>query len=175
MHAGGDCGIFLVSLVGVHRWQLWKQVEKRALISCYHYRRRLSIPAILGMKLACPDIPMVGYCGDGSFLMRIMELETLARTGVNVPIVVFNDQSLGTIRSRQKTASLAEYGLKLSPVDIPKVARGFGLNGVEVNNASDYELELKKAMAQDKTTIISVCMDHVYYRDLYPRLVGSLA
>jgi len=134
----------------------------------------MTIPAILGMKLACPDIPMVGYCGNGSFLMRIMELETLARTGLSVPIVVFNDQCLGTISSRQKSAGLPEYGLKLHPIDIPKIARGFGLNGVEVNNASDYESELKKAMAQDRTTVISVLMDHMCYRDLYPRLVGRL-
>ena len=47
----------------------------------------LTIPAILGAKLARPDLPMVGFCGDGSTLMRLGELELFSRLNVAVPLV----------------------------------------------------------------------------------------
>ena len=53
----------------------------------------LTIPAILGAKLAAPETPMMGLGADGSLLMRLGELETLARAGVAVPLVILNDDA----------------------------------------------------------------------------------
>ena len=52
----------------------------------------LTIPAILGAKLARPDLPMIGFCGDGSTLMRLGELELFSRLNIAVPLVIINDQ-----------------------------------------------------------------------------------
>ena len=53
----------------------------------------LTVPALLGAKLARPDVPAVGIGADGSLLMRLGELELFARTGVAAPIVIINDQA----------------------------------------------------------------------------------
>ena len=77
----------------------------------------LTLPAIFGAKLAKPDMLAVGIGGDGSLLMRLGELETFARTGVAVPLVIINDQALGTMKSRQKSRGMPEYALDFHAVD----------------------------------------------------------
>ena len=51
----------------------------------------------------------VGIGGDGSLLMRLGELETFARARVAVPLIIINDQALGTMKSRQKSRGMPEY------------------------------------------------------------------
>ena len=60
---------------------------------------------------------MIGLGGDGSLLMRLGELETFARTGAAVPLVILNDQALGTIKSRQRSRGLPGYSLDIHPID----------------------------------------------------------
>ena len=55
----------------------------------------LTLPAICGARLADPERPMIGLGADGSLLMRLGEMEVLARTGGTVPLVIVNDQSPG--------------------------------------------------------------------------------
>ena len=59
----------------------------------------LTVPALLGAKLACPQRPMVGFSTDGSVLMRLGELEVFSRADVAAPLVVINDGALGTIQA----------------------------------------------------------------------------
>ena len=57
---------------------------------------------------------MIGIGADGSLLMRLGELEVFRRTGVVVPLVILNDQALGTMKSRQKSRGMPDYGLDFS-------------------------------------------------------------
>ena len=104
----------------------------------------LTLPAILGAKLARPEVPMIGLGCNGSLLMRLGELEVFARTGVTVPLVIVNDSALGTIKSRQRSRGLVEYKLDLHPVDLAAAARACGLLAVTVRTpltTHDYENE----------------------------------
>ena len=59
-----------------------------------------------------------------------------------VPLVIINDQALGTMKSRQKSRGMPDYGLDLAPVDFAAIARACGLNGVTVDNPEALEKEL---------------------------------
>ena len=135
----------------------------------------LTLPAILGAKLAKPDMPMMGIGGDGSLLMRLGELEVFARTGVAVPLVIVNDQALGTIKSRQKSRGMPEYRLNLHAVDFAKVATACGLSGVTVYTPEQFEKELKGAMQADRTTLIDARVDPRAYQDSFGPTIGVLA
>ena len=134
----------------------------------------LMVPSILGAKLAEPDVPMAGIGADGSLLMRLGELELFARTGVAVPLVIINDQALGTMKSRQKTRGMPDYGLDLHPVDFAQVATGCGLRGVTVYTPEGFEKELKLAMGADRTTLIDARVDPVAYQDNFALTAGVL-
>lgn len=134
----------------------------------------LMAPAILGAKLARPDRPMIGLGADGSLLMRLGELEVFARTGVCVPLVIINDSALGTMKSRQKSRGLPDYGLDLFPVDLAQVARACGLEGVTVRDPEALSAALAGALRADRTTVIDARVDPGAYQDGFGPTIGVL-
>ena len=135
----------------------------------------LTVPAILGAKLAKPEMLAVGIGGDGSLLMRLGELETFARAGVAVPLIIINDQALGTMKSRQKSRGMPEYALDFHSVDFAGIATACGLRGVTVSTPEQFESELGLAMDADQTTLIDARVDSQAYQDSFGPTIGVLA
>ena len=134
----------------------------------------LMIPGLLGAKLAAPERPMLGLGADGSLLMRLGELEVLARTGVAAPLVIVNDQALGTIKWRQHAAGLPSYGLDFHPVDYAAVAEACGLRGVRVDTPEALRRELRAAMGAERSTLIDARVDRDAYFESFGPTIGVL-
>ncbi len=135
----------------------------------------LTVPALLGAKLARPEVPMAGIGADGSLLMRLGELEVYARAGVAAPLIIINDQALGTMKSRQKMRGMPEYELGLHPVEFADVARACGpavLRGATAETPEEFEKELKRAVEADSTTLIDARVDASAYQDSFGPMVG---
>jgi len=132
----------------------------------------LMIPAILGAKLARPEVPMMGLGADGSTLMRLGELEVFARTGVTVPLVIVNDDALGTMKNRQKASGMPDYGLDLQRVDFAGVAQACGLYGACVETPEAFETALKASLVADRTTVIDARVDPAPYQDSFAWTLG---
>ncbi len=60
------------------------------------------LPTALGAALAEPDTPVVCFTGDGSLLMNIQELATMAENRLNVTLVLADNRSLGLVRQQQE-------------------------------------------------------------------------
>jgi len=134
----------------------------------------LMIPAALGAKLARPDLPMIGIGADGSTLMRLGELETFARTGVAMPLIIINDHALGTMKSRQKSRGMVDFGLDLQPVNFAQIAQAVGLNGVVVDAPDQFETALSSALREDVTTVIDARVDPQPYWDSFGPSIGVI-
>ena len=132
------------------------------------------IPAVLGAKLARPETPLAGIGADGSTLMRLGELEVFARTGVSVPLVIINDQALGTMKARQKARSMPDYALDLAHVDFAAAANACRLRGVAVNEPEQFEREFVQALSADRTTLIEVRVDAQAYQESFGPTIGWL-
>ncbi len=89
------------------------------------------LPAAIGAALACPGQKVVCVSGDGSLLMNVQELATLAELGLNVTTLVMNNSQLGLVRQQQQLF----YGQRYSAAhfkrgtDFAALARAFGLRG----------------------------------------------
>jgi TPP-dependent 2-oxoacid decarboxylase len=57
-----------------------------------------AVPAIIGAKLANPDLRPIAIVGDGAFQMTGMEISTIARFDLNPIIIVLNNHGYGTER-----------------------------------------------------------------------------
>ena len=100
-----------------------------------------AIPGVIGAKLALPQATVVGLMGDGSFGMSAGELETVARLGLPVVIIQFNNACFGWIKVSQELLQNGRcFGVDFSAdTDHTAIARGFGLRGVRVENPEEVE------------------------------------
>jgi acetolactate synthase-1/2/3 large subunit len=89
------------------------------------------LPAAIGAALACPGRKVVCVSGDGSLLMNVQELATLAELGLDVTTFVMNNAQLGLVRQQQQLF----YGQRYSAAhfergtDFAALAQAFGVRG----------------------------------------------
>jgi len=98
-----------------------------------------ALPAALGAKVAEPDRAVVSYCGDGSLLQVLQDVETAVRYDLGIVVVVYNDASYGIIRHRQNLDYDRETGSNYASPDFATVARGLGADGVTVRDLDDLD------------------------------------
>jgi acetolactate synthase-1/2/3 large subunit len=117
-----------------------------------------AIPGVLGAKLARPEATVVGLLGDGSFGMSAGELETVARLGLPVTLVQFNNACFGWIKVCQELFHGGRsFGVDfLSETDHAGIARCFGLRGIRVEDPDDVEPVLREALASDGPTFVDI-------------------
>jgi acetolactate synthase-1/2/3 large subunit len=93
------------------------------------------LPAAIGAALARPGQRVACLTGDGSILMNIQELATLAELRLPVVVVVFHNGGLGMVRQQQELFYESQFvasGLEGGP-DFPALARAFGLKAWKVS------------------------------------------
>ena len=118
------------------------------------------VPAAVAAKLAHPDRLVVGFCGDGGFMMTGQELATatLERTG---PIIlVFNNAMYGTIRMHQERRFPGRVvGTALMNPDFLALARAYGVVGASVTRTEEFAPAFEEAVSGSRAAIIELKMD----------------
>jgi acetolactate synthase-1/2/3 large subunit len=107
-----------------------------------------AIPGVVGARLAKPEAPVVGLCGDGSFAMSAGDLATITRLGGPTILVLFNNRCYGWIKALQKLYHEERY-LSVDfdePLQYTKIAQGFGLHVLQVDGPEGIEPALRKAL-----------------------------
>ena len=122
-------------------------------------------PSVLGAKIGCPNIPVVGFAGDGAFGISMNEMTSCAREEwPAITMVIFRNYQWGA----EKRNSILWYdnnfvGTELDPeLSYAKVAEGCGLKGVIVRTMEELTRNLRKACEdQDRgiTTFIEVILN----------------
>ncbi|MEU3271967.1 thiamine pyrophosphate-binding protein [Saccharomonospora sp. NPDC006951] len=99
----------------------------------------LGLASAIGAALARPDRLPVAALGDGGALMAAAELETVARLGLPMVLVVYNDAAYGAeVHHFDGGAAGADLGaVRFPDTDFAAVARGYGLSGITVRSAAD--------------------------------------
>lgn len=90
----------------------------------------------MGVAAACPDETVVLFDGDGSLLMHVQELETIARHRLNILIVVLNDRAYGSEIHKLRAEGLSDAGAVFGATDLAAIARGFGIGGETITDLS---------------------------------------
>lgn len=123
-----------------------------------------ALGASLGCKEACPDREVVALLGDGSLGMTLGDLETIAREGLPIIILLVNDSAYGNIRQEElyKMGDGRYIGVDFPPIDYVGVAKTFGMDGVIVNRASELAGAFLAARESGKPYMIEVKLDGSY-------------
>ena len=133
------------------------------------------VPAAIGAALAAPQRTVVCFTGDGSFKMNIQELATLAEEGLNVKIVLMNNNSLGLVYQQQSLF----YGKRVfaskyrGEPDFLKIAEGFGIAAVDLDTAANPRATLAHALQTPGPCLIHVSINRDEF--VYPMVPPGAA
>ncbi|MBC7737607.1 MAG: sulfoacetaldehyde acetyltransferase [Candidatus Saccharibacteria bacterium] len=123
------------------------------------------MPAVIGAKIACPDVPVVGFSGDGAFGIAVTELTAIGRPEwPAITQVVFRNYQWGA----EKRNSTLWYddnfvGTELDTgVSYAGIARACGLQGVVARTMDELTEALRQAIIDQmagKTTLIEAMIN----------------
>ncbi|KPP83449.1 MAG: sulfoacetaldehyde acetyltransferase [Rhodobacteraceae bacterium HLUCCO07] len=123
------------------------------------------LPAIVGAKIGCPDVPVVGFAGDGAFGIAVTELTAIGRKEwPAVTQIVFRNYQWGA----EKRNSTLWYddnfvGTELDEeVSYAGIAKACGLQGVVARTMDELTDALDRAIKDQmagKTTLIEVLLN----------------
>ena len=106
------------------------------------------LPAALGAALAFPKRQVLCFTGDGSFLMNIQELATVADEQPDLKILLYDNRALGLVRQQQELFYGAEFiGSRYeTQTDFVKVAEGFGIRAVDLACSAEPLSDLRDVL-----------------------------
>ncbi|MBY6113859.1 sulfoacetaldehyde acetyltransferase [Mameliella alba] len=124
------------------------------------------LPSIIGAKIGCPDVPVVGFAGDGAFGIAVNELTAIGREEwPPVTQIVFRNYQWGA----EKRNSTLWYddnfvGTELDDdVSYAGIANACGLKGVVARTMDELTEALKQAvkdqMENGVTTLIEALIN----------------
>jgi acetolactate synthase I/II/III large subunit len=128
-----------------------------------------AVPAAVAAVVADPERPVLVLVGDGSLGMSLAELETLARVGGRVAVVVLNDAGYGNIRQEQ----IVHYdnrtiGVDFGPSDYARVARGLGLPAERTTSLDELSQRVAETLKGSSPALFDVPIDQSVNAWTYP-------
>lgn len=123
-------------------------------------------PAILGAKIGCPDVPVIGFAGDGAFGISMNEMTACGRDDwPAITMVIFRNYQWGA----EKRNTTLWYDNNFVGTELDRdtsyaaIARACGTNGVVVRNQQELTEALHTAvdrqMNHNETTFIEVLLN----------------
>ncbi|HCE70524.1 sulfoacetaldehyde acetyltransferase [Ruegeria pomeroyi] len=123
------------------------------------------LPAVVGAKIGCPDVPVVGFSGDGAFGIAVNELTAIGRgEWPAVTQIVFRNYQWGA-EKRNSTLWFDDnfVGTELDQrVSYAGIAKACGLQGVVARTMDELTAALAKAIEDQKagkTTLIEAMIN----------------
>jgi acetolactate synthase-1/2/3 large subunit len=121
------------------------------------------LPAAFGAAVAGNGREVLCLNCDGSMMMNLQELQTIASHGLRVKIVVFNNDGYLMIKHTQKmlfegkyTAVNSSTGVVLP--DYMKVAEAFGYEKFQIKNWDEFNFYFRRFMDFDGPSICEIFM-----------------
>ena len=124
------------------------------------------LPAIMGAKIGRPDVPVIGFAGDGAFGISMNEMTAIGRNEwPPITMIIFRNYQWGA-EKRNTTLWFDDnfVGTELDTgVKYAGIAEACGVKGVQVDTMANLEDALNEAidaqMNKGETTFIEVLLN----------------
>ncbi len=119
------------------------------------------LPTAIGASVANPDCRVVCFSGDGSIMMNVQEMATLAELNLPVTVIVFQNGTLGMVYQQQKFLFDKNYSASVfgrSP-DLLEIARGFGIEAIDADSDAEWYKKAFDNNRQNKPCFVRVSVD----------------
>jgi len=127
------------------------------------------LPAILGAKIGRPDLPVIGFAGDGAFGISMNEMTACGRNDwPPITMVIFRNYQWGA-EKRNSTLWFDDnfVGTELNlGVEYAKIAEGCGLKGVQVTSMDELTDALRVAVKEQMEDGVNTFIECVLNQEL---------
>lgn len=116
------------------------------------------LPVAIGASLVNTDKTILCFSGDGSILMNIQELATLADFNLNVKVIILTNHHLGLVRQQQNLFYNEHYIASqfISNPDFATIAKGFGINSCDLATENDPLKKLDEILSKNGPWVINI-------------------
>ncbi|MFP3397979.1 acetolactate synthase large subunit [Brevibacterium sp. H602] len=118
------------------------------------------LPSAIGAKLTYPERRVMAVVGDGGFMMNSQEMETAVRLGLDLVVVILEDNAYGMIRWKQAADGFPDYGLTYGNPDFVKYAESYGATGTRVEDVDSISDALENAFEVGGVHVVVVPVDY---------------
>jgi acetolactate synthase-1/2/3 large subunit len=118
------------------------------------------LPSAMMAALCYPGRRVLAVCGDGGFMMNSQELETAVRLGLNLVVLILQDDAYGMIRWKQAVEKFVDFGMTFNNPDFVSYAQAYGARGSLVQATEDFVPVLQSAFDHGGVHIVVVPVDY---------------
>lgn len=139
----------------IHNWLVR---EPRTLINpCNFESMGFAIPTAIGAALACPERKVVAVVGDGGLVMSGLEVMTAVREGVDLTVIVLNNDGFGIIKKIQQDFFGASIAVDVGAPKFKALAESIHM---KYQPAEGGLASLEQAIRTKAPTLLEVKMQH---------------
>ncbi len=118
------------------------------------------LPAGIGAKLGVPHKKVVVVMGDGGYQMTIQELGTIMQFGVDVKLLVLNNNFLGMVRQWQQMFFDGRYSFTdIQNPDFVQIAKGYGIYGEKIEDRSQLDQAMDQWLNSEGSSLLEVVVE----------------
>ena len=154
------CGDASASVITFQAAQI--QLGQRVFSNAGSASMGYDLPAAVGAAMARPDARTICLAGEGSLMLNLQELQTVAHLRLPIKIIVLNNGGYLSIRGTQKNffnllvGEGPESGLTFP--DFARIGQGFGLPSIRLEGP-DFEKALIRFLAEPGPGLVEVILD----------------
>jgi acetolactate synthase I/II/III large subunit len=118
------------------------------------------LPSAMMATMLYPTRRVLAVCGDGGFMMNAQELETAVRLGLDLVVLIVQDDAYGMIRWKQAADGFPDFGMSFGNPDFVAFAVAHGARGSRVESADGLAPALDAAFAGGGVHLVAVPVDY---------------
>jgi acetolactate synthase-1/2/3 large subunit len=135
------------------------------------------LPAAFGAGIAAPEKEIICLNCDGGMMMNLQELQTIIQHGLNIKIIIFNNDGYLMIKHTQKMLFNGEYTAvnKSTGIVLPdyiKLTKAFGYETYQIKSWSDFDTYFPEVMNCKTPVVCEIFMPPE--QDFIPKVKGVL-
>lgn len=137
--------------------------NQRVLLSFYLGSIGVGLPSAIGAWCATQERDgayagkkVVAVVGDGGLGQYLSEWTTVAKYGMDIKCVVFNNSELAKISMEQRAANVDVWETSLVNPNFAEYAKLCGTSSVRITNPEKLEEEMKTAFAKEGSALIEI-------------------
>ncbi|MDK2852033.1 MAG: acetolactate synthase large subunit [Proteiniphilum sp.] len=153
-----------VTDVGQHQMmgtRYFKYTQSRSLVTSGGLGTMgFGLPAGIGAKYGAPDRTVCIFVGDGGLQMTIQEFGTILEYGVDVKIILLNNNYLGMVRQWQELFFDERYSeTHLKNPDFVKIADAYNISGRKVTKREELDGAIEEMLAHQGAYLLEVVVE----------------